>query len=445
MSLDPKDVVASFDSASVLHAATVAGLQRRMFGHLGQSQLLGTGVRMLGHLPWPIVKVVYARFGGSEGVDPGRLGDIDMQRVAASFADAYPKARYPAAFIGSSNGALMELATAMQVPWLPGTLLVPVHRVGKADRPDDALDFGRLVGHRLLDANPDIVLHQMHDSAQDALMVARMTYFRTKWSALPASYERFLERQLAPGAPIFLVNDESTWKVTRVSDRHVFQSGGRGGLGPDDYLAMPHTPEANDVAPEAEWGSDPSFTRAVREWAAENGHPVVEVRLDGPQEAAHPVAQLLRSWTRDRGGAGDRLIVPSFVLGDAWRTIDLGLVPFWTYFGVQSALESLRFHLEHCTQYSQVNVLLFQHGADSPGVVYPEDFEWVIRQSGAKPRMIALRTDISPRDIGAMGRYNSVLAKEPSANLPFRSLDVDTVIEALEHTVGERGRTIVTG
>lgn len=443
MSLDPKEVIASFDSASVLHASTVAALRRRMFGNLGQSQILGTGVRVLGRLPWPLVKIVYARIGGAEGIDPADLGQVDMQRVAALFADAYPTAKYPGVFIGSSNGALTELAAALQVPWLPGTLLVPVHRIGKADRPDQALEFGEQVGPALLDANPGIVLHQMHDSAQDELMVARMTYFRTKWRAIPDAYLKFLETRLKPGAPVFLVKDESTWKVTRVNDRHVFQSGGRGGLVADDYLAMPHTPTANDVAPEAEWGADPDFTAAVRDWAAANDHPIVEIRVDGPQEAAHPVARILREWTRDRGGVADQLLVPSFVLGDPWRTIDLGMVPFWTYFGVQSAVESLRFHLQNSDPYREVNVLLFQHGADSPGVAYPNDFEGVVRESGADPRMIALRVNKSPRDIGSMGRYNSVLAKEPSANLPFRALEGDDAIHKLRSVIGEHGRTIV--
>lgn len=444
MSLDPKDVVASFDSASVLHAATVAALERRMFGHLGQSQLTGTAVRGLGHLPWPLVKAVYARFGASEGIDPARLGEVDMQRVAASFADAYPRADYPALFIGSSNGALMELAAAMQAPWLPGTLLVPVRHSGKADRPDQAFEFGRTVGPALSNANPDIVLHQMHDSTQDELMVARMAYFRTKWTRLPRAYRRFLETRLHDRAPIFLVNDESMWKVTRVGERHVFQSGGRGGLTADEYLALPNTPAADEVSSEAEWGADPSFSAAVREWAASHGHPVLEIRVDGPQEAAHPVALLLRQWTWDRGGSADRLLVPSFVLGDAWRTIDLGLVPFWTYFGVQSAVDSLRFHLAHSEPYHQVNVLIFQHGAESPGVAYPADYERAVREAGSSPRMIALRTDISPRDIGSMGRYNSVLSREPSANLPFRRLKPDRVVAHLRETRGERERSIVT-
>jgi hypothetical protein len=387
--------------------------------------------------------VLYARIGGAEGIAPEKLGDIDMRQVAASFADAYPRVRFPAVMMGSSNGAMTNLAASMQIPWLPATLLVPVHRVGPANRPDLALQFGREHGPALLDANPDIVLHQMHDSAQDEVMVARMTYFRTKWMTLPAAYAEFLSSRLEPGAPVILINDESTWPVTRVSARHVFQSGGRGGVKPEQYLAMPHTPEATDEAPEAEWGAGPGFTTAVREWCSQNGHPVVEIRIDGPQEASHPVAQIIREWITDRGGDADELIVPSFVLGDPWRTIELGRVPFWTFFPVDPALESLRYHLAHSHPYRAVDLFLFQHGALSPGLASPKDFEAVVTAARAEPRVLALRKNKSPRDIGAMGRYGSALRRERSQPLPFTPLSLAEMVDGLQRHPSERGRIIL--
>ena len=42
----------------------------------------------------------------------------------------------------------------------------------------------------------------MHDPEQDQLIVARMTYFRTKWLGLPAAYAEFLDAALLPGAPV---------------------------------------------------------------------------------------------------------------------------------------------------------------------------------------------------------------------------------------------------
>ena len=155
--LDPKQVVAAFDSASVLHAATVAALNGQPFPNLGSSALAGLAVRGAGRLPWSALRRIYTRIGAAEGISPRRLGDVDLAAVADSFAERYPKRRYPAILLGSSNGALTHLAAAMQVPWLPDTVLVPVARVGDVDRPDHAMDFGRSVASALLDRNPDIV------------------------------------------------------------------------------------------------------------------------------------------------------------------------------------------------------------------------------------------------------------------------------------------------
>src|SRR4029453_2796593 len=136
--LDPTQVVAAFDSASVLHAATVAALNGQPFPHLGGSALAGLAVRAAIQLPWALLRGVYTRIGASEGISPKRLGDVNLAAVAESFANPYPRRRYPAILLGSSNGALTHLRAAMQVPWLPGTVLVPVAHVGDPDRPEQA-------------------------------------------------------------------------------------------------------------------------------------------------------------------------------------------------------------------------------------------------------------------------------------------------------------------
>jgi hypothetical protein len=87
--LDPKQVVASFDSASVLHAATVAALNGQPFPQLGNSALAGLAVRAASQLPWSVLRGVYTRIGASEGINPKRLSDVDLAAVAASFADRY--------------------------------------------------------------------------------------------------------------------------------------------------------------------------------------------------------------------------------------------------------------------------------------------------------------------------------------------------------------------
>ena len=439
----PKRSVASFDSASVLHAATVSALRRKPFPHLGNPPIAGPIIRAGGHLPWPLLKRMYIRIGASEGIDPAALGAVDLDAVADSFVQPVPRQRHPAVLIGSSNGALTHLAAAMQAPWLPGTVLVPVARKGDPQRPDLALGFGRRVVPPLLAANPGVVVHQMHDPAQDELMVSRLAYLRVKWTSLPRAYERFLADRLQDGAPVLLVDDGSRWPVTRVSERHVFQTGGRGGPTAQGHLAHPHAPEADDEAAEAEWGAGPGFADAVRDWCAAHGHPCVTIRLDGPQEAAHPVAQVLREWTRDRGGAADRLIVPSFVLGDPWRTIETGRTPFWTFFPVRSALQSLDAHLAATEPYRVVDLMLFQHGVDSPGVMTPREAVDVVRAHGAFPRLLALDPRRSPMDLGSLGRYGPALERDRALPIPFLPLTPARAVAGLTRVVGEQGRTVV--
>lgn len=444
MSFDAEKMVASFDSASVLHAATVAGVARRAFPHLGNSAGMATAVRVAGRLPWPALREFYTRIGAAEGIAPTRLREVDLDAVASSFATAYAAGPHPAVVIGSSNGAITHLATAMRAPWLPGTVLVPVHRTGDPDRPDQALAFGREIAPSLLERNDGIAVHQMHDPAQDRLMVRRMAYLRTKWTRLPGAYRRFLDTELAPGAPVVVVHDESTWPVTRIADRHSFQVGGRGGLSPQQHLEHPHAPAADHIAPEAEWGAPAEFSAEVEQWARANGHPVVRITIDGPQEASAPVATVLRDWLIDLGHPADRLVVPSFVLADPWRTLASGRVPFWTYFPVESVLRSLEGYLDAAEPFRQADVFLFQHGTTSPGLARPEDFARLLAMRGIARRFPGLRTQDSPRDIGSLARYGPAMEHEAELSPPLTDvLDANPALAALTRILSERGRTIV--
>lgn len=441
--LSATEVVASFDSASVLHASIASALRGQPFSNLGNPEPIGKLVRVAGRLPWPILREIYRRVGGAEGIRPERLPEVDLGTVAESFATGYPDRRYPAAMIGSSNGALTQLAAAMQVPWLPQTVLVPVHRKGDPERPDQALDFGRRWAPELLEANPDVTLHQMHDAAQDRLMAARMAYFRVKWNALPPAYERFLDDHLEPGGPVFLVDDHVRWPVTRAGDRHWFQTGGLGGLSPQEHLAAPHAPGADAEAPEAEWGAEPSFIDSIADWCAEHDHPAIRISYQGPQQASHPVAAIMRSWMAARDEQTDRLIVPSFILGDPWRHLNHGLVPFWTYFPVRDAIESLERHLQRADRYRKVYVLGFQHGVRSPGVAMPDDFLTTIARHGAEPELLAVRAAEWPHDIGSLARYGAALDALPTAQRPWSPLSPAAATEALGSTLADSGVPLV--
>lgn len=153
-----------------------------------------------------------------------------MSKVSRNGLRLYPDRRYDAAFIGSSNGALMHMAAALGVPWLPQTFLCPV-RVPFSD-PDDAMrgfEEGSATTAALLEADPRIAVHHMQDPNQDRLMLGAMGYFRFKHSALPLAYREFLLRNLAPGGTLYVSHCTRAWPVTRITARSFYQFGATGG------------------------------------------------------------------------------------------------------------------------------------------------------------------------------------------------------------------------
>jgi hypothetical protein len=131
----------------------------------------------------------------------------------------------------------------------------------------------------------------------------------------------------------------------------------------------------------------------------------------------------MRAWYSDRGEPADRLLVPSFVLGDRWRTIAAAAVPYWTFFAVQSALRALEAHLAAVAPYRSVDVLLFQHGVASEGIARP-DSGWrsragTARRLGCSP----LDSRRFPHDVASLGRYGRALAGLPQATRPWSPLD----------------------
>jgi hypothetical protein len=430
-SVPPQDAVASFDSASAFLESLARALQQRDFPHLGQSRLKVPLVLASRALPLGLRRRAYSIASGREGVRPHRLGDVDLADAADWVAGHYPERRFPALLLGSSNGALTHLAAHCGVPWLPQTLLVPVRRP-KSDPRDisAAMHFGGQHARRLLDANPDIHLHHMHDPNQDWLTLSHMAYFRVKWLRLPEAYGRFLRERLLPGAPVIVVRDRSTWPVSRIGDRHTFQLGAQGGMSPEDYLAAPDAPRPDGEAPEAEWGFSGELLQTVRAWAITHGHPVVEISYGHPQDPSAAVAETTRAWLRSRGETPHRLLVSSFVVHDPWRTITTASVPFWTFFPVRRAAQDLSRYLDHAA-YDDIDVMLFNHGTDSVGLANARTWQQLADRARSRGRLLALDATAFPSDFSIFARYAGALARLPEASRPWSPLPLDQALSGL--------------
>ncbi|KFI22532.1 hypothetical protein [Nitrosococcus oceani] len=424
----PPPYLANFDSASAMLRALSRFLNGKDFPALGQSRLLEPLTQMVNWLPSTARKKIFALGGSFEAVAPEKMPQVSAEAVAHWMVNQYPRRQYPAMMIGSSNGALIHLCAALQIPWLPQTYLIPVRQSTDPDDPKQALKLGRKAGQALLEANPELQLHHMHDPSQDRLMVQYITYFRVKRRCLGPSYERFLKDHLAPGGTLFVVDCQRTWPTTQVGERYVFQHGAVGGVSEEEYLQggprvnhflermgssvrhwEPPTPDGE--SPEAEWGFEPLLGEDIKAFAKRQGYHVKRIVFSQPEQVSPLVADLYQWWYGQRGILSNRLLVESFILMEPWWTLRLGAVPFWMVFNMEPSAQRLENYLNSRAPYDNIHMMLFAHGVESIGLPPIERWQALLKQARGVNGFIGVDTKSYPSDFSTFARYHKDLHK----------------------------------
>jgi short-subunit dehydrogenase len=454
----PKSVppgVTKFDSAAAMLRALAGYLHGKDFPALGQARVLQYPVSLANWVPRTTREDLFARLGASESVAPHKAGEVSAAAVADWAVRLYPQRRYPAVMIGSSNGALIHLAAALGVPWLPQTFLTLVRQTGvHPDEPVQAMEAGRSAGHRFLAANPDVQLHHMHDPNQDRLMLGYITYFRWKYRRLPQAYRDFITRSLEPDGTVIIVDCERRWPTTRIEDRYLFQFGALGGPTTEEYFHGSERVEAylarcgshrrvwlppppDGERPEAEWGFEPALREDIAELARRRGYRLVILRFEQPEHLSPPVADFYRAWYRDRGLSSNRLLVESFILMEPYWTLRTGAVPYWMEFNMQPSLDRIRRYLAESEPFDHIQLMLFAHGADSVGLPRIEDWRTVLQHARESGSFLGVDEEAYPAHFSAFGRYHTELRKVPARCPMPAPLSLDSFVHFLK-AAGER-------
>ncbi|MEO9333812.1 hypothetical protein ABI260_16115 [Pseudomonas guguanensis] len=433
----PPQGIARFDSAAGMVQALALALRGRPYTSPSESPLLDSLMPAINRLPCKLREQVYAFGGMTEGIGPSQVARVDVEAIAEWMAGLYPQRRYPAAFIGSSNGALMHLAAAMGVPWLPQTFLCPVRALG--NDPDDArraLEQGLPIVHALLGADARIAVHHMHDPNQDRLMLQHMAYYRLKYRRLPLAYREFLLRSLAPGATLYVSACNRQWPVTRTSSRSVFQFGATGGASESEYfegsprvrqylsrygIARPRwdPPPADDMAPEAEWGFDPALLDDLQELAEARQWRLIRIDHAEPESLSALTADTYADWYAEQGEPSRRLLVDSFLLSDPLTTLRLRAIPYWSLFGVEPSARLLEQYLQGHPGFDEIDMLLFSHGTEGVGLAPIERWQQLLGWARVEGRLVGVDPSRYPRDFATFTRFAEDLARlGPRWDLP---------------------------
>jgi hypothetical protein len=429
--------VANFDSATAMLRATARYLRGKDFPVLGVVPgplvpAMGLVAAAANALPVRMRERVYARSGWNEAIPPEKLGRVRAEEVSRWMVREFPRRRYPAVAIGSSSGALIHLWCALGIPWLPQTFLIPVRHPGvPVDEPQVDMEWGKKHASKLLEANPELALHHMHDANQDRLMIQHMAYFRVKRLRLGETYERFLAEALPPGGTIFLPECRLSWPTTRVGERHVFQHGAPGGATKEEFVRggelVEHflarygshrrrwdSPEPDGERPEAEWGFEPALREDVERFARERGYRVQRLVFEEPEDTSPLVADLYRWWYRQRRMVANRLLIESFILMEPHWALRTGSVPFWMEFNMEPSLERVEDYLKSTEPYDEIHAMLFSHGVESVGLPQVERWRSLTRRARKRGGFVGVDEEEFPRDYATFVRYHTDLRRIPA-------------------------------
>jgi hypothetical protein len=449
-------IIANFDSATAMLRALARYLHGQDFPGLGVvpgpvANLLAPVAPIVNALPTCAREFTYAWSGWGETIPPDKLAHVRVEEVYRWMVSEYPRRQYPAAMIGSSNGAAVHLCAALGIPWLPQTFLMPVRQSGvHPDEPRRDLEAAREPAQALLTANPDIQLHHMHDANQDRLMIQHMTYFRIKRLRLGEAYRRFLRETLPAGATLFLLECRYSWPTTQVAERHIFQHGAAGGATAEeyfygskrveDYLRRYHSPwrrwdspEPDGERPEAEWGFAPALREDVERLAREQGYRIRRIVFQDPEHLSPLVADLYRWWYMQRGIPANRLLIESFILLEPWWALRTGSVPFWTKFPVEPSAAQVEQYLDRTDPYDAIAIMLFSHGVDSIGLAPIQRWRAILKRAQQHGSFIGVDARKFPRDFATFVRYHTEIQQQIHARYPLSAplalSQLDTFLE----------------
>jgi hypothetical protein len=349
----------------------------------------------------------------------------------------YPKRRYPAVVVGSSNGAFIHICAALGIPWLPQTFLLPVARSGiHPDEPKEGAKWADELALSFLKKNPDVQLHHMHDPNQDRLMIQRMTYFRLKRLRLGKAFEHFIQQCLEPGGTIFILECNLKWPTTKQGERHFFQFGALGGATVKEYMQggervehyltrykshrrqwQPPKPDAEP--PEAEWGFEPALREDIEQFARQHSYRIRRIIFEEPENLSPLVADLYMWWNRSRGIVDRRLLVESFILMEPYWTIRTGSVPYWMFFNKEPSAKALNIYLDYTDYFDEIFMMLFSHGVNSIGLVSIEQWHQILDRARSQGAFIGIDEKAYPRDFAVFIRYYFDLIRKIKPRYPI--------------------------
>jgi len=302
----------------------------------------------------------------SVGHEAENAGRLDVESLPRWCVDQYPEDRqYGAIVVGSPNGGVAHLAALLGAPFLTTSFgLTFRHPTIDADDHHAYVESAGAVVDSILAANPsegyELIVH--YDPLHDRSLVKVVDFVRVKLRDLPVCYREFIDRHLAPGGRLILIDCAYPWPQYELRDRAYVQIGGLGGISPDAFLDRWPLDLPLDARRESEWGCPESFAPGVRGFAVERGIETVAVTFDHPWQYSLLTYEAYLACDDARRGS---LLIDCFNHLNPRTNLEIGIPGLWLPFNTEEGLTFVKEAL-HGRSLNWIGFALLPSFADSP-------------------------------------------------------------------------------
>jgi len=369
---------------------------------------------------------------GHDAEDAGRLRVDALPRWCV---DQYPQddRRYDAIVVGSPNGAVAHLATLLGSPFLTTSFGLTFRRPTIAAEDHFAyIESGRAIVESILAANGDdgfeLIVH--YDPLHDRSLVRSVDFVRVKLRALPACYREFIDRHLAPGGRLILIDCVYAWPQYELCDRAYVQIGGLGGIPPETFLERWPLDLRLLTRRESEWGCPDGFAASVDRFAADRGIETIEIRFDRPWEYS---LFAYDAYAACEGVRNRSLLIDCFNHLNPRTNVETGIPALWLPFNTEEGLALVEEALRG-KSFDWIGFALLPSFAGSPDTAALEPWIDLLSHHG-DIELVGIDPDRYPADPLAPFRFVDRMTELREAErlaLPLR-LDVDTLVDLVRN------------
>jgi hypothetical protein len=400
-------------------------------------------------LPEKVRHMLFSRSARMTGIATDDIGQLKAEDFARAVIDMYPARKYPAIMIGSASGAMIHLAAAMGIPFLPQTFTIPVARPSylPVDEPKRNMEWALEPGETFLQNNADFKLHHIFDPVHNRSDLQNSSFFKIKMQRLVLEYERFIAQNLEKGGTIIISDCTRQWPVSMINDRFVFQFGAPGSASEEDYFSGSgqvsqylernnshvrnwDAPVSDGEQAEAEWGFDYTLLSDIESVSFINGFKTFKISFEDPEHPSPFVAELYRWWYQQKGVIVNRLVAENYIVHEPYWNLRTGSVPFWLKSDSSSSAQWLGEYLGKTKPYDEIFMMLHSEGMNTLNAASKERWNEILQKAEKKHDYIGQEEEGFQAGTKSFMLSNSDLKKKILSRYSFSiPLSIDQLLE----------------